>query len=106
MSLGDMFTQNIVIDEEAFQTASVRMDRLISDIISLRSDIEDMLEDLATGFDSEAGRKFLAAVRGHLLTPLEQQQQTIEFTAGVLRQVISTYEPSFTKFQALNNSIY
>ena len=101
----ELFTKNIILDQEAFQEASGRMERLVEDITSLRSDIEKMLEDLQTGFDSEAGRKFVNACKSHLLTPLEQQQKTIEFTAGVLKQVIGTYEPSFTQFKALNNSI-
>lgn len=101
----ELFTKNILLDQDAFQTASAKLDQLVADIKSLRSDIEDMLDDLQTGFDSDAGRKFVSAVEGHLLTPLEQQQLTIEFTAGVLKQVIGTYEPSFTQFKVLNDSI-
>ena len=46
----------ILIDEEALNTAANRFRELTAEVKALQKDIEDMLNDSKTGFDTPAGK--------------------------------------------------
>lgn len=96
---------DVILDEEAFETASNEFTKLLEDMNALRSDIDTMLSDLQTGFNTTAGRKFISSCKDNLITPMEQQAATLEFAANALKRAKQEYEPIFADYKALNSAI-
>lgn len=64
MSVLDVvFGEDIVLDEAAFNTAISDFAALGTQLQQLRTDIEDMLKDLAAGFNTPAGTKFIQSCK-------------------------------------------
>lgn len=96
---------DVILDEEAFAKASADFEQLLQDMNSLRSDIDTMLSELQTGFNTTAGRKFISSCKDNLITPMEQQAATLEFAANALKRAKQEYEPIFADYKALNSAI-
>ena len=96
---------DIVLDEEAFNKAASDFEELATQLQSLRDDVDKMLTDLQTGFDTPAGRKFIASCQNNLITPLEQQKLVIEHISSTLNEVKGAYTPVFTEYDSLNKQI-
>jgi len=96
---------DVILDEEAFETASNEFSKLLEDMNSLRSDIDTMLSELETGFNTTAGRKFISSCKDNLITPMEQQAATLEFAATALKKAKQEYEPIFDEYKTLNSDI-
>ena len=96
---------DVILDEEAFDQASAEFTKLLEDMNALRSDIDTMLNDLETGFNTTAGRKFISSCKDNLITPMEQQAATLEFSATTLKKARQEYEPVFDGYKALNSEI-
>ena len=100
-----VFGQDIVLDEEAFQQAIQDFNGLNKQLQQLRNDIEEMLDDLKTGFDTPAGRQFIASCRDNLLKPLDDQKLVLDHISETLEQSERAYRPVFDEYEALNNAI-
>lgn len=96
---------DVILDEEAFTQASQEFEKLLGDMRSLRSDIDAMLNELQEGFNTDAGRKFIASCKDNLITPMEQQAATLEFAANALKKARQEYEPVFEDYKSLNTAI-
>lgn len=95
----------VVLDDEAFNTASTAFNELAASLQSLRNDVEEMLEALRTGFDTPAGRKFMSSCESNLIEPLEQQKLVIEHISSTLTMAKDKYSPIFDEYGQLNAQI-
>ena len=91
----------ILIDEEALNTAANRFRELTAEVKALQKDIEDMLNDFKTGFDTPAGKKFYNSCANGLLTPINEQVIVIEHIADNLMQAKNIYAPVFDGYRDL-----
>ena len=100
-----LFAKDILLDDDAFQTASGGLKDLSQDLEALRRDIEGLLTDLATGFGTPAGRKFIRSCKGNLLQPMTDLAAVILHVSDNLGQAKNMYQSIFDEFADLNNSI-
>ena len=91
----------ILIDEEALNTAANRFRELTAEVKALQKDIEDMLNDFKTGFDTPAGKTVYNSCSNALLTPINEQVIVIEHIADNLRQAKNIYAPVFDGYRDL-----
>lgn len=97
--------KDIVLDQEAFQRASQEFDVLSQDLQTLRSDIEKMLTEIAKGFDSPAGKKFIQSCKDHLLQPLDDQKIVLDHVVANLQMCKNEYQTVFDGYRELNAAI-
>lgn len=100
-----MFDQDIIIDQEKFNTAIEDYAALSVRLQKLTTTVNNMLSELESGFNTPAGATFLNACSAHLLTPLEQQQEILKHISDTLMEVRTVYQPVFTKYQELTDAI-
>ncbi len=96
---------DILIDEENLNTIANECAELANDVRALRKEIEQMLEDLKTGFDTPAGRKFYKSCADGLLTPLEQQAIVMDHIAENMVNVRNMYKPVFDEYREIVSTI-
>lgn len=99
------FTKDIVLDDEAFNNAVTRMEKLATRISDLQTDINNHLDQLRSGFDTPAGKKFFAACGNKLLEPMKNQALIIDHVSQNLKMAKTSYDSVFQEFSALNSSI-
>ena len=99
------FNTNIVIEEEAFTTAANEFDELSGKIDSLMKDINEMLNDLKTGFDTPAGHKFVKSCESTLLEPLKQQRIVVTHISENLKTAKTMYESVFNEYREVVNAM-
>lgn len=104
-SMDSLLNEDIIIDEAAFNTAVNEFLELSGKLQSLKSEIDDMLNDLKAGFDTPAGRKFLSACDTNLKKPLDDQKLVIQHVSDTLKEVRSAYQPVFQEYESLQSAI-
>lgn len=100
-----LFSEDIVLDEEAFNTAIAEFAELSKKLQRLRSDIEDMLNTLKAGFDTPAGVKFLNSCEANLFRPLDAQKLVLDHISTTLAESKQAYESVFSEYEALQTAI-
>lgn len=100
-----LFAKDILLDDDAFQTASGQLKKLSQDLEDLRKDIDSRLTELAAGFATPAGRKFIHSCRGNLLQPMTDLAAVITHVSDNLVQAKDAYQPVFDEFAEMNNAI-
>lgn len=100
-----MFAKDILLDDEKFKKASEQFAALADDMSKLRQDIDNLLKELESGFDTPAGRKFIKSCKSGLLQPMDDQAAVIKHVSDNLVQARAKYESVFIEFEALNNAI-
>ena len=100
-----IFDQNLVIDESAFDDAVRDFNAISQDIEALRNEVNRLLDDLAEGFDTPAGRKFYKSCSSSLLSPLNDQANVVRHVAENLNLAREEYQSVFEEYRALNNAI-
>lgn len=96
---------DILLDENAFNTAAGKMTTLSNDIKKLKEDINNLLTELKTGFDTPAGEKFLKSCEDGLLKALEDQANVIEHVSQNLTTARQSYQSVFEEYRNLNSMI-
>jgi uncharacterized protein YukE len=96
---------DIIIDEEAFNTAVNDMRSLEQKLQALRNDTEDMINTLKTGWDTPAGRKFVASCEKNLYKPLDDQKLVLQHISDTLNDSRTAYQSVFSEYQDLQNTI-
>jgi uncharacterized protein YukE len=96
---------DIIIDEEAFNTAVNDMSSLEQKLQTLRNDTEDMINTLKTGWDTPAGRKFVASCEKNLYKPLDDQKLVLNHISKTLNDSRTAYQSVFSEYQDLQNTI-
>mgnify|MGYP003319892664 CR=1 FL=1 len=100
-----IFSQDILLDSEKFSKASKQFSELSSDMKALKKDISTLIDELAQGFDTPAGHKFVNSCKNGLLQPMEDQAAIIQHVSENLRMAETSYESVFTEFKELNSLI-
>ena len=103
--LDTILGEDIVLDEEAFQTAAADFQNLSRQLQQLRTDIEDMLTVLKAGFDTPAGVKFINSCEANLFRPLDAQKLVIDHISSSLNESKQAYESVFREYEALQAAI-
>lgn len=98
-------TNDIVLDDAAFDKAITDFADLAVQLQNLRGDIESLLEVLKSGFDTPAGRKFINSCENNLLQPLDRQKLVIDHISSTLTEVKGSYSTVFTEYGNLNAAI-
>ena len=102
---GYVFSDDIVLDEEAFSVAISEFAELSNKLQSLRTEIEEMLNVLKAGFDTPAGVKFINACEANLFAPLDDQKKVLEHISSTLKEAKQEYESVFREYEALQTTI-
>lgn len=100
-----LFSKDILLDDEAFRNAAAEFIQLSNDMNLLKKDIQDLLDELKTGFDTPAGKKFMEVCESGLLKALEDQANVIEHVSGNLKSAKNSYQSVFAEYQKLNRMI-
>lgn len=100
-----VFGEDIILDESAFDTAIQDFDALGMQLKKLKTDIEDMLNDLKKGFDTPAGRKFIASCEKNLSKPMEAQELVLKHISTTLSESKQAYESVFREYETLQTAI-
>lgn len=100
-----VFGEDIVLDEEAFETAIQDFAALSTKLLKLRGDLTDMMDGLREGFNTPAGVKFINACETNLFQPLDDQKLVIDHIASTLQQSKQAYESVFQAYEDLQEAI-
>lgn len=104
-AVGSIFKKDIVLDEEAFQTAGNEFKTLSADMESLKVEVDEMLQLIKIGFDTPAGAKFIQSCQTALIKPLEDQMLVITYISDTLTDAKKQYASVFQEYEQLNQSI-
>lgn len=92
---------DIVLNEEAFQTAAKGLEDLSKRIAKLRTTIEGDMNSLQTGFNTPAGRKFLKACNESIYQPIDKQKLVLEHISQTLNNAKDQYSTVFAEYEQL-----
>ena len=95
----------ILIDEEELQKAHNDFLELAQKAQSLLRDIEQLNEEMRTGFDTPAGHKFYNSYKDCLCEPLNQQIIVIEHIAENLTTAKNMYQSVFDQYRSVVNML-
>lgn len=100
-------SRDIVLDDNAFTTASSDMAELKTRTEELKSDLKQMYKELTTALDTPAGKAVEITAEKVLIKPIEDLLLVIEHVSSTLDEIIGTgyYKDVFIKFEQLNQSI-
>lgn len=103
--LDTVFSEDIVLDEAAFDQAIRDFAELSGELKQLRTDIENMISTLKEGFDTPAGRKFVSSCEANLFAPLDAQELVLDHISDTLSGSKQMYESVFSEYAALQTEI-
>ncbi|MCM1534919.1 MAG: hypothetical protein NC126_03230 [Clostridium sp.] len=100
-------SHDILLDSEAFDTASADMQALKERTENLKRKLESMYRDLATALDTPAGKQLELTAEKVLLQPIDNLLLVINHISSTLDEIIGTgyYKDVFIKFEEFNDSI-
>lgn len=101
----NVFGEDIVLDEAAFEQAITDFNTLADQLQQLRTDIEEMLNVLKAGFNTPAGVKLINSCENNLFKPLDDQKLVISHISTTLAESKQAYESVFREYEALQNAI-
>lgn len=104
-SVDGLFTKTIVLDQGKFHKAANDFADLSRQMEQLQKDISTLLAELATGFDTPAGKRFMDSCQKNLLDQFKNQADIIKHVSDNLKTACTEYESVFTEFGALNRTI-
>ena len=102
-----MLSQDIVLDDSAFSTASQDMKDLADRTEKLKTRLKQMYKDLTAALDTPAGRQLALTAEDVLIKPIEDLLLVVRHTSETLTEIIGTghYKSVFIKYEELNQSI-
>ncbi|MCI8691656.1 MAG: hypothetical protein HFH91_02745 [Lachnospiraceae bacterium] len=100
-------SHDIVLDSEAFHTASAEMKELKIRTENLRGKLDTMYQELASALNTPAGKQLDLTAEKVLLQPIDDMLLVIGHISDTLEEIIGTgyYRDVFIKFEELNDSI-
>ena len=102
-----MLLYDIVLDEQAFATASEEMAALKTRTETLKTKLQQMYDDLKSAMDTPAGKAVEYTSEQVLIQPIDDMLAVINHISGTLTQIMGTgyYKDVFVKFEELNASV-
>lgn len=104
-AMDTVFSQDIVLDEEAFDKAIEDFASLSEQLKQLRTEIEDALNGLKNGFNTPAGVKFINSCEKNLYEPLDAQKLVLDHISSTLAESKQAYSSVFAEYEDLKNAI-
>lgn len=100
-------SQDIILDSEAFHTASADMKALKIRTENLKKKLESMYTELTTALDTPAGKQVELTADKVLMKPIDDLLLVIDHVSATLTDIIGTgrYKDVFIKFEELNSSL-
>jgi hypothetical protein len=97
-------SQDIVLDDNAFATASSGMNTLKSDAEKLKQKLESMYKDVSEAMDTSSGDALELTAKNVLLQPIEDMSVVIQHISTTLETIKGTgyYKDIFVKYEELN----
>jgi hypothetical protein len=105
MGRDTVFSEDLVIDEEAFTKAILDFAELGKQMQKLREDLEDMMNTLRKGFDTPAGTKFIKSCEKKLFQPIDDQKKVLEHITTTLQESKQAYVSVFREYEQLQTTI-
>lgn len=98
---------DILLDDTAFDTASLDMSALKKRTEELKIKLEAMYEELTGALNTPAGEQVELVADKVLIKPIEDLLLVIEHISATLTEIIGTgyYKDVFIKFEQLNESV-
>lgn len=98
-------SNDLVVDEEKFNTAAADMEALKQRTNALKEKLKDMYEDLAGAMDTPAGKEAQLEAKNVLLKPVENMALVVGHISDTLNLIIGSgyYKDVFTGFEELSN---
>lgn len=99
--------KDILLDSNAFDTASSEMQKLKTRTEDLKTRMTEMYESLKNAMDTPAGDAVELVSKNVLIKPIEDMLLVIEHISSTLTEIIGTnyYKDVFIKFEELNSSV-
>ena len=104
-AMDTVFSQDIVLDEEAFDRAIEDFASLSEQLKQLRTEIENTLNGLKNGFNTPAGVKFINSCEKNLYEPLDAQKLVLDHISSTLAESKQAYSSVFVEYENLKNAI-
>lgn len=100
-------THDIVLDSNAFNTASSDMKALKSRTENLKKKLISMYHELTTALDTPAGKQVETTADKVLIKPIDDLLLVINHVSSTLADIIGTgyYKDVFIKYEELNSSL-
>lgn len=100
-------SQDIILDEDAFNTASADMEALKIRTENLQTKLEGMYESLKTALVTPAGEAVDLAAKKVLIQPIKDLSAVIKHVSETLNEIIGSgyYKDVFIEFEELNDSL-
>lgn len=98
---------DIVLDDEAFNTASTDMQTLKADTEKLKTRMSQMYKDLKSAMQTPSGEAVELVSEKVLIKPIEDMLLVIEHISSTLTEINGKkyYKDVFDKFEELNSSV-
>lgn len=95
---------DIVLDDQAFQTAAQEMAILKRDAEALKTKLETMYKSISEAMDTAAGDEIEITAKDVLLQPIEDMSAVIQHISETLNTIIGSgyYNDIFVKYEELN----
>ncbi len=99
--------RDIVLDEDAFKTASADMKALEKRTEELKDKLHQMYHDLTTALNTPAGEQLEFTSEKVIVKPIENLLLVIKHISETLDEIIGTgyYKDVFIKYEQLNQNI-
>lgn len=98
---------DIVLDDNAFKTASEEMRALKVRTENLKKDLQQMYKDFREALQTPAGEALEFTSEKVLIKPIDDMLLVVDHISSTLDQIIGTgyYKDVFIKFEELNSSV-
>lgn len=100
-------SNDIVLDDSAFKTASDDMKALKIQTEELKEKMKQMYKDLKSAMNTPSGAAVDLTAENVLIKPIDDMLLVIDHVSSMLTEIIGTsyYKDVFIKFNELNSSI-
>lgn len=95
--------KKILLDDAKLSEAAIKMTQIASDMTDLKKQIQGLLENMKSGYNTPAGRKFQEVCSTGLLQLFDDQIAVINHVAENLNTAKNEYQSVFDEYRALNN---
>lgn len=100
-----VFGEDIILDEAAFNAAIADFVKLSEQLQNLRTELQNMINDLKEGFDTPAGAKFFKLYEDKLLKPMADQKLVLDHISTTLIEAKTAYNQVFSGYSELQETI-
>lgn len=98
-------SKKILLDDVKLTEAAKEMTDIASDLTKLKNQIQELLNNMKSGYDTPAGRKFQEVCSEGLLKLFDDQIAVINHVAENLNTAQTQYQSVFEEYRTLNNKL-